>query len=162
MQSTTGGGTTSSGGGDLGPRASGLARFRSAPATWLEALLEDDEEDPLKPNQCLTQLLAGNSPALGSPPDQGLFDANPNPNPSPAFARQNSSPAEFLGEGFYSAYGVTSAKYELPSPGLDISPTSKRGREVEAQNFHSKFSSQLVISLSSVSRFEIRSRNYLI
>lgn len=156
MQSTTGGATGSctsaSGGGGGG--GSGLARFRSAPAAWLEALLEDEEEDPLKPNQCLTQLLAGTSA-----PDQGLFE----PNPSAAFQRQNSSPAEFLaasgiGDGFYSNYAINS------SSSLEISPTSKRAREVEAQNFPAKFSPQLVFVLfeTSVSRFRIRIRNYSI
>lgn len=145
MQSTTGAGATgsrSSGGGTGG----GLARFRSAPAAWLEALLEDDEEDPLKPNHCLTQLLAADSSDLDSPADQPLFD----PNPSPAFHRQNSSPAEFLaasgiGEGFYTAYALNS------SPTLDISPTSKRAREVDPQNFSPKFSPQLKREGSGVS-----------
>ncbi|KAG7025210.1 Transcription factor bHLH80, partial [Cucurbita argyrosperma subsp. argyrosperma] len=144
MQSTTGGATGSRSGG--GGSGGGLARFRSAPAAWLEALLEDEEEDLLRPNQCLTQLLAGNSSDLDSPADQALFE----PNPSAGFQRQNSSPAEFLGasgigEGFYSSYAINS------SAALEISPTSKRGREVDAQNFPPKFSPQLKREGSGVS-----------
>lgn len=150
MQSTTGGATGSRSGG--GGSGGGLARFRSAPAAWLEALLEDEEEDLLRPNQCLTQLLAGNSSDLDSPADQALFETNP----SAGFQRQNSSSAEFLGasgigEGFYSSYAINS------SAALEISPTSKRGREVDAQNFPPKFSPQLVIILfrTSVLRFPV-------
>ncbi|KAL5558421.1 hypothetical protein UlMin_034632 [Ulmus minor] len=133
MQPTPGGSSSSGGGGGVNR---GLARFRSAPATWLEALLEDEEEDPLKPTQCLTQLLAENSPSsssrtshlpFGSSADPGSFDAG--------FLRQNSSPADFLGsstgvsEGFFSNFGIP-ASFDLASPNINASPTgSKRGRE---------------------------------
>uniref|UniRef100_A0A9I9DQV0 BHLH domain-containing protein n=1 Tax=Cucumis melo TaxID=3656 RepID=A0A9I9DQV0_CUCME len=147
MQSTTGAAATATASSRTSGGGPGLARFRSAPAAWLEALLEDDEEDPLKPNPCLTQLLAANSSDLVSAPgDHPLFD----PNPSPAFHRQNSSPPEFLApsgiaEGFYTSYPLNS------SPTLDISPTSKPATDVDAQNFFPKFSPQLKREGSGVS-----------
>ncbi|XP_030951623.1 transcription factor bHLH80 isoform X2 [Quercus lobata] len=118
MQPTPGG-RSSSGGGGSGELSGGggLARFRSAPATWLEALLEEekpvdqkeekeeeeeeeeeeDEEDPLKPTQSLTQLLASSAD-----PSLLVFDSN--------IFRQNSSPAEFFGnsdsETYFSNFGL--------------------------------------------------------
>ncbi|KAI3758647.1 hypothetical protein L6452_06215 [Arctium lappa] len=73
---------TGSGGGG------GLSRFRSAPATWLEALLDSEEEDviidPPKPT------IATSRPSYVDP---NLFL------PSPVVGlRQNSSPAEFLSQ----------------------------------------------------------------
>ncbi|GAB2291169.1 hypothetical protein Dimus_025428 [Dionaea muscipula] len=65
MQSSTGAGGNdlNRGGGGGAGGVGGLARFRSAPASWLEAFLDD--EDPLKPSKAhggLTQLLtAGTS-----------------------------------------------------------------------------------------------------
>lgn len=155
MQSTTGAAATATASSRTSGGGPGLARFRSAPAAWLEALLEDDEEDPLKPNPCLTQLLAANSSDLVSAPgDHPLFD----PNPSPAFHRQNSSPPEFLApsgiaEGFYTSYPLNS------SPTLDISPTSKPATDVDAQNFFPKFSPQLVIILFATFCFTIPTRD---
>lgn len=127
MQPTPGS-RSSSGGGGSGELSGGggLARFRSAPATWLEALLEEekpvdqkeqkegneeegeeedeeegeedeDEEDPLKPTQSLTQLLASSAD-----PNLLVFDSN--------IFRQNSSPAEFFGnsdsEAYFSNFGL--------------------------------------------------------
>lgn len=145
MQSTHGGGSGGGGGGGEVSR-SGLSRIRSAPATWIETLLEDDEEEGLKPNLCLTDLLTGNSTGITSrdsfefpsPVEQGLY------NHQGGFHRQNSSPADFLSssgdgtDGFFSNFGIP-ANYDYLSPNVDISPTSKRSREIEAQ-----FSSQLV------------------
>ena len=56
MQSTHISGGSSGGGGGGGGEVSrsGLSRIRSAPATWIETLLEEDEEEGLKPNLCLT------------------------------------------------------------------------------------------------------------
>lgn len=140
-----GGGGGGGGSGELS--RGGLARFRSAPATWLEALLEEDEEDPLKPNQNLTQLLVSNSPstrnsvpcAASSPlVEPGLFEpAN--------FQRQNSSPADFLGnsglgsDGYFSSFRIPS-NYEY----MDVSPSGKRAREVELQHPSAKYPPQLV------------------
>ncbi|XP_023645823.1 transcription factor bHLH80 isoform X2 [Capsella rubella] len=61
MQSTNvGGGSGDCGGGGGEMSRSGLSRIRSAPATWIETLLEEeDEEEGLKPNLCLTELLTG-------------------------------------------------------------------------------------------------------
>lgn len=145
MQPTAAGSSSSGGGGNELSRG-GLARFRSAPATWLEALLEEDEEDPLKPNQCLTQLLTANSgtPAtrtsvpFSSSADPGFFEPA-------AFPRQNSSPADFLGigsDGYFSNFGI-SANYEYLSPNIDVSLGSKRARGADTQYPSAKFSSQL-------------------
>ncbi|XP_038998297.1 transcription factor bHLH80-like isoform X1 [Hibiscus syriacus] len=141
----------SGGGGGEGSRA-GLTRFRSAPATWLEALLEEDEEDALKPNQCLTQLLTGNSstiptirnplPFPNSPDPAGLFEPS-------GFLRQNSSPADFLGnnsaaasDAYFSNFGVA-ANYDYLSPNMDVSPSSKTASELDTQFPPTKFHSQL-------------------
>lgn len=160
MQPTPGGGSSSSGGGGGGSGGGlsrgGLARFRSAPATWLEALLEDEEEDPLKPNQCLTQLLTENSPAPST--RSSLPFASPLADPGGSFdggfLRQNSSPADLLGnssglsEGYFSNFGIP-ANFDFPPPGVDVSSSTsggKRAREAEAQHFSPKLSPQLVNS----------------
>ena len=154
MQPTPAG--TSGSGGELS--RGGLARFRSAPATWLEALLEGEEEedDPLKPNQSLTQLLAGSnsstptsrgdSVSFASSADPGLFESGS----SAGFFRQNSSPAEFLGnsgvgsDGYFSNFGIP-PNYNFVSQSIDSPPGNKRPREVEAQHLTAaKFPSQLV------------------
>ncbi|XVE55030.1 hypothetical protein DITRI_Ditri03aG0128400 [Diplodiscus trichospermus] len=157
MQPTPGGSSISSGGGGEVSR-SGLARFRSAPATWLEALLEEEDEDPLKPNQCLTQLLTADSatptarnsvpfPNSADPAGPGLFEPT-------GFHRQNSSPADFLGNSSASAsnacfsnFGVP-ASYDYSSPPIDVSPSSKRARELDTQYPPTKFQSQLKGELS--------------
>ncbi|KAL9683031.1 hypothetical protein QQ045_014844 [Rhodiola kirilowii] len=127
-------GTTICIGGTGGPglsRSSGrLARFRSAPVTWLEALLEDDDDEgegvddsleALKPTESLTQLLSSsslhpiNSSGGGSPlrtsagfdvagGHLGMFESST----AAAFLRQNSSPMDlFTGgyDGFFANYG---------------------------------------------------------
>ncbi|XP_048330988.2 transcription factor bHLH80 [Ziziphus jujuba] len=156
MQSTPGGSSSSGGGGGVGGGVSrvGLARFRSAPASWLEALLDDEEEDPLKPNQCLTQLLADNTPAPSSTNTVPFApSADPGGSFEAGFARQNSSPADFLGnssgssETYFSNFGIP-ANFDLVSPNINVSSTtgSKRVREGEAQpaqHFSPKLSSQL-------------------
>ncbi|KAK8492175.1 hypothetical protein V6N13_031804 [Hibiscus sabdariffa] len=159
MKPTPAGSSSSSGGDGGGGEGSrvGLARFRSAPATWLEALLEEDEEDPLKPNQCLTQLLTGNSstiptirnplPFPNSADPAGLFEPS-------GFQRQNSSPADFLGnnsaavaaaaasDAYFSSFGVAS-NFDYLSPTMDVSPSSKRASELDTQFPPTKFRSQL-------------------
>nr|CAA8286918.1 Unknown [Brassica rapa]CAA8287885.1 Unknown [Brassica rapa]CAA8392502.1 Unknown [Brassica rapa]CAA8404182.1 Unknown [Brassica rapa]VDC61101.1 unnamed protein product [Brassica rapa] len=146
MQSThSGGGGEGGGGGGGDVSRGGLSRIRSAPATWIETLLEDDEEDDLKPNLCLTELLTGNSAGLTSPDtfdfpssvEQGLY------NHQSGFYRQNSSPADFLSGSGATTDGVLSnfeipANYDYLPPNVNISPGSKRSREIEAQ-----FSSQM-------------------
>ncbi|KAK3229779.1 hypothetical protein Dsin_001660 [Dipteronia sinensis] len=123
MQPTAAGSSSSSGGGGGGGggelNRGGLARFRSAPATWLEALLEEEEEDPLKPNQCLTQLLSS-----GGGGDPGLTQFE-------QFQRQNSSPADLF-DGYFSNFGIP-ASYDYLSPNIDESPSSKRPREEDTQ-----------------------------
>ncbi|KAL1202334.1 Transcription factor bHLH80 [Cardamine amara subsp. amara] len=146
MQSShVGGGSSggSSGGGGGGELSrSGLARIRSAPATWIETLLEEeDEEEGLKPNLCLTELLTGNSTGITSR-DSFEFPSPVEYNHQTGFHRQNSSPADFLSgsgagtDGFFSNFGIP-ANYDYLSPNVDISPT-KRSSDMETQ-----FSSQL-------------------
>ncbi|XP_038683690.1 transcription factor bHLH81-like [Tripterygium wilfordii] len=137
MQRTTDGSSGGSGGGGGAELSQGgLARFRSAPATWLEALLEDELEQP---SQGLTQLLVANSPAIeresfayaSSADTGGFFHAGP----SSSLPRQNSSPADFLvkREEYYSNYGISS-DYESVPPSLETSSAAKRFREVQLQN----------------------------
>lgn len=152
MQSTHVGDGSGDGGGGGEMSRSGLSRIRSAPATWIETLLEEDEEEGLKPNLCLTELLTGNnnnnnsggitsrdSFEFPSSVEQGLYSNHQ----GGGFHRQNSSPADFLSgsgagsDGFFSNFGIP-ANYDYLSPNVDISPT-KRSRDMEAQ-----FSSQLV------------------
>ncbi|KAL6179156.1 hypothetical protein ACLB2K_050672 [Fragaria x ananassa] len=89
----------------------GLGRFCSAPASWLEALLEDEEEDPLKPTQCLTDLLADSCGGPTSSAAVGFGSSEVVADPAAGFLRQNSSPADFVGnssggsEGYFSGFG---------------------------------------------------------
>ncbi|XWS21935.1 hypothetical protein CRYUN_Cryun30bG0099300 [Craigia yunnanensis] len=149
MKPTSGGSSSSTGGGEVS--RGGLARFRSAPATWFEAFLEEEEEDPLKPNQCLIQLLTTNStttttrnsvPFPNSADPAGLFEPT-------CYHRQNSSPADFLGnnsaaasDAYFSNFGVP-ANYDYLSPTIDVSPSSKRTRELDTQYPPTTFQSQL-------------------
>ncbi|KAL6961973.1 hypothetical protein U1Q18_036931 [Sarracenia purpurea var. burkii] len=151
MQPNGGGG---SGGGEL---SRGLARFRSAPATWLEALLETEEEDdPLKPTQFITQLpptssaapTAQNSTAGYVPSaDPGLFAAESSSS-GLGFFRHNSSPADFLAQistsgpdSYFSNFGIPSS-YDYLSSSVDASRSSKRPKEVDSEHSTPKFSLQ--------------------
>lgn len=140
------------GGGGL--RRGGLARFRSAPATWLEALLEDEEEDPLKPTKCLTQLLTddlatssySNSLPFASSADPSSFDVE--------FLRQNSSPSEFIdtfdpiSEEYFSNYGIPASFDSVPPNIINSTAGNKRSSEVGAQqNFSPTLLSQVVSAL---------------
>lgn len=135
-QMQTGPGSSSNSSGGAGPSRGGFARFRSAPATWLEALLEDEQEDPLKPTHCLTQLLAddlgtpscSNSVPFASSTDLSAFDAE--------FLRQNSSPADFIdtlgsiSEAYLPSYGIP-ASFDSVPPNIRNSTTgNKRSGEV--------------------------------
>ncbi|ONI35780.1 hypothetical protein PRUPE_1G554600 [Prunus persica] len=139
MQRAAGG--SSSGGGEVS-RGGGLGRFCSAPATWLEALLEEEEEDPLKPTQCLTELLAENTGATSV----GFGSATVDPVSYEAAAaagflsRQNSSPAEFLGssndgsEGYFSGFGIPAhLDFVSLSPNSSSPSANKRVREVKLE-----------------------------
>ncbi|KAK9713701.1 hypothetical protein RND81_06G045700 [Saponaria officinalis] len=125
------------------PTRPGLSRFRSAPATWLDALLEDD--DPLKPEPdtnhphhhhgTLTQLLTSSGPdpspttsASGqtanfiqpTTPDPGFYGGGGTlPPTSAAFQRMNSSPADFMGaniDGYFPSFGIPANSYDfIPS-----------------------------------------------
>ncbi|KAG8660809.1 transcription factor bHLH81 isoform X1 [Manihot esculenta] len=154
MQPTPSGSGNSSGGDGGGGELNrgGLARFRSAPATWLEALLEDEEEeDLLKPNQTLTQLLASNTPSTRNsvPFASSSISVEPGNLFEPTgFKRQNSSPADFLGnsglgsDGYFSSFGIPS-NYDYMSPNMDVSPSGKRAREVELHHPSGRYPSLL-------------------
>ncbi|XP_012848299.1 PREDICTED: transcription factor bHLH80 isoform X1 [Erythranthe guttata] len=122
--------SSSSGGG-------GLARYRSAPATWLEALLESDDEQP-------PQLLLDTPNAEDI--DLELFESTSGGGLS-NFLRMNSSPADFL-----SLLSNSEAYFpNLPIPGnhfdyVSSPPPAKRPRQAEDLD---KLSPKLVSSSSS-------------
>ncbi|KAH9626390.1 hypothetical protein KSS87_009076 [Heliosperma pusillum] len=139
----------------------GLARFRSAPASWLDALLEED--DPLKlsgqpPHHqtTLTQLLTSTGPTTSpvhpgrtgnfiqpTTPDPGFYDhvagnsAPPATTSTTSFQRMNSSPADFLGgniDGYFAGIGIPATSYDFSGGGggsSDVSPSRKRLREAD-------------------------------
>uniref|UniRef100_A0A5B6ZYB1 Putative Basic helix-loop-helix DNA-binding superfamily protein isoform 2 n=1 Tax=Davidia involucrata TaxID=16924 RepID=A0A5B6ZYB1_DAVIN len=145
----------SRGGGGSGELSRGLARFRSAPATWLEALLESEEEDDLlKPShECLTPTNSATPTTRNSAcsyvsaSDPGLLDASSAAS-GLGFLRQNSSPAEFLAQissgsdGYFSNFGIP-ANYDYLSSTIDSPPSGKRPREVDSEHPSAKFLSQL-------------------
>ncbi|KAL0432120.1 UNVERIFIED_CONTAM: Transcription factor [Sesamum latifolium] len=124
MQPPRGSGTTelsrSSGAG-----GGGLARYRSAPATWLEALLESDDD------QSEVVLDIPKPPSTAAPSDLDLdFLESTSAAGLTNFLRQNSSPAEFLSllndsDGYFSNLGIP-ATYDYVS-----SSSAKRAREAE-------------------------------
>ncbi|XP_047950460.1 transcription factor bHLH80-like [Salvia hispanica] len=108
----------------------GLARYRSAPATWLEALLESDEEQVL-PDVVLDIPKPPPPPNASSTAevDLELLESAGGGGFS-NFLRMNSSPAEFLSllnssEGLFSNLGIP-ADYELVPANQ-----GKRAREAE-------------------------------
>ncbi|GAB4861460.1 hypothetical protein Ancab_036662 [Ancistrocladus abbreviatus] len=155
------------GGQELNRGGGGLSRFRSAPATWLEALLEDDltagRDDPLKPlhaHGSLTQLLTAdastssstnkaalaatrNSASYIPAADPGLLETG-GAHSNLSFHRQNSSPAEFLTghiDGYFSSFGIpASYDYIGSSPaGAELSHSGKRFREGDSEHPSAKF-----------------------
>ncbi|XP_075100864.1 transcription factor bHLH80 isoform X3 [Nicotiana tabacum] len=133
---------------------SGLSRYRSAPATWLEALLESDTENevvlnpsspilhsPNKPpphpsttQQQLPELVKPETRFTGDP---GLFESGGSSN----FLRQQSSPAEFLShinsDGYFSSYGIPSSLNYISQP-------IKRPREDDSESSPRKLSAHLL------------------
>uniref|UniRef100_A0A7N0TMF5 BHLH domain-containing protein n=1 Tax=Kalanchoe fedtschenkoi TaxID=63787 RepID=A0A7N0TMF5_KALFE len=163
MQPTPGGSSSSSGDGGLSRGR--LARFRSAPASWLEALLEDDDEgegvddslDALKPTETLTQLLSSSNPITSSPAvsslrnscgvdvagaDPGLFEPS-----NAAFLRQNSSPADLFAGGYdgpFSNYSMSSAGYDyLSTPPPTAAKRLRDHPNSQHQHYSATFSAQL-------------------
>ncbi|KAL9245474.1 hypothetical protein vseg_019121 [Gypsophila vaccaria] len=145
------------------PTRPGLARFRSAPATWLDALLDDDlHADPLKHEPdtnnlgSLTQLLTSPDPNPASSgraasfiqpttPDSAFYAAGSGGAPS-AFQRMNSSPAEFMGgniDGYFSSFGIPSSSYDFAAAAGgsggggssgEVSPAVGQRRELTTAN----------------------------
>ncbi|KAL3513416.1 hypothetical protein ACH5RR_026133 [Cinchona calisaya] len=146
----------------------GLARYRSAPATWLEALLENDDDDDIVLD---TPVLApsSNKPPLHPPSssaqstqqqpnsvennnsryaaDLGLLDSVGNGGGGlSGLLRQNSSPAELLSDGYFSSFEIP-ANYDflMGSSPVNVSSESpsKRPRESDSDNPSPKASSQV-------------------
>ncbi|KAK4490042.1 hypothetical protein RD792_000696 [Penstemon davidsonii] len=123
MQSASGGGGTEfsrRGGGGGG----GLVRYRSAPATWLEALLESEDE------QVDVVLELPKPPPPNTDSDLEFLESSAGGGGLSNFLRQNSSPAEFLSllnnsDGYFSSLGIP-ADFDYVSP-----PLTKRAREAE-------------------------------
>ncbi|KAI3726579.1 hypothetical protein L1987_66377 [Smallanthus sonchifolius] len=127
MQPTGGGG----GGG-------GLSRFRSAPATWLEALLESEEEedviiDPPKPTLTPHTSISTATADTSKPTfvDPNLLI------PNPIGLRQNSSPAEFLSQ-------INNPDAFLPNyPTANFDDYLSSSRDIGLDNQQPKFTTQL-------------------
>lgn len=136
----------SSGTTELSRSDGGLARYRSAPANWLEALLESEEEKlpDVVPDAPKPPLPNASAPASAA--DLEFLESTGGGGFS-SFLRMNSSPAEFLSllnnsEGFYSNLGLQ-ASYDYAS-----APTAKRPREAEdLDNLPQKGSSTLVVCI---------------
>ncbi|MFS7973038.1 putative transcription factor bHLH family [Helianthus anomalus] len=142
MQPTHGG--TSGGSGGTG---TGLSRFRSAPATWLEALLESEEEDVIidPPKPTLTPPIVPHVHQHTSIATTTTSDTKPtfvDPNlliPNPIGLRQNSSPAEFLSQ-------INNPDAFLPNystAGFDDYLSSSRDIGGGLDNQRAKFTTQL-------------------
>lgn len=106
----------------------GLARYRSAPATWLEALLESDEEQQPE----VVSDIPKAPPNVSEPDiDLELFESTGGGGGGLSnFLRMNSSPADFLSllnnsDGYFSNLGIP-GNYDYAS-----SPSAKRAREAE-------------------------------
>ncbi|CAN4099947.1 unnamed protein product [Withania somnifera] len=145
-----------------GAGGGGLSRFRSAPATWLEALLESDTENDVVLNPHSPILHTSNKPpphpsstshnlpelkleieAVTGAGDLGMFESGGSSN----FLRKNSSPAEFLShirsDGYFSSYGIPSS-LDYVSSSVDVSSQSaKRSRQGDSASFPGKLSSHL-------------------
>nr|WIE96059.1 basic helix-loop-helix transcription factor [Loropetalum chinense var. rubrum] len=162
MQPTAAGSSSGGGGAELS-RGGQLARFRSAPASWLETLLEGEEEeaedDPLKPNHSLTQLLSSNSTAPTTrsssnfvpSADPGLFDSGSAASSS-VFLRQNSSPADFPSsagyDGYFSGFGIP-PNYDYLSPSaasVEVASVGKRPRDDPSARFLSHLKEEQIQS----------------
>lgn len=151
MQPTSGGGGGGGGGSELS--RGGLARFRSAPATWLEALLESEEEDVIDPPKPLSYPLTPPGLATRTPSsssaasyvDPLLLSSAASPSGISNFLRQNSSPAEFLtqissaSDGYFSNFGIPSNYDYLSSSPLHVSTSGKLSRDLDLDDPPSKF-----------------------
>lgn len=119
----------SSGSSELNRSDGGLARFRSAPATWLEALLESEDEKLPEVVVDAPKPPLPNASAPASASDLEFLESTGGGGFS-SFLRMNSSPAEFLSllnnsEAYYSNLGIP-ANYDYAS-----GTTAKRPREAE-------------------------------
>ncbi|GAA0159677.1 basic helix-loop-helix transcription factor [Lithospermum erythrorhizon] len=158
-----------------------LQRFNSAPATWLEALLEselDNNEVILDPPPTTASTSSPpRKPPIHPPPPRTPPSSSLSRHPSAdlsfldsvssvgggglsGFLRQNSSPAQFLSathsEGYFSGFGVPATiDYLLPSSTLTQSP-SKRPRGMDLETTTSKLaSSTMKVEQSSESQGDI-------
>ncbi|KAL9254421.1 Transcription factor bHLH80-like protein [Drosera capensis] len=134
------------------PPSSSLARFRSAPAasSWLDALLDTDEDaDPLKPLG-FTHLLTSGSPSTTNTSastsysipsaHMGFPDLNSGGSGNNlSFQRQNSSPAELFGNqgdhGYFSGFEIPASYEYLSGEAVETSGKRARGSEERASRF---------------------------
>lgn len=124
MQDTAGGGGGGGGGSEL-TRASGLARFRSAPATWLDALLEDDDSlklsgphNPTHHQGGLTQLLTAGTIATTSSSGGGgggPSSSVPSSRPAPSSYIPAADPGFYEGGGAQQQAANTAAFQRMNS-----------------------------------------------
>ncbi|GER38673.1 basic helix-loop-helix (bHLH) DNA-bindingsuperfamily protein [Striga asiatica] len=119
--------------GELSRSDGGLARYRSAPATWLEALLEsDDEQQQPEPDEAGLDIPKPPAEAPASDVDLALLESTgASAGGLSNFLRMNSSPAEFLSllndsEGYFPNLGVPAGYGFAPA-----SPPAKRARDAE-------------------------------
>ncbi|CDP10678.1 unnamed protein product [Coffea canephora] len=166
MQPAGGGGVGLSRGLGGGGGGGGLARFRSAPATWLEALLENDDDNdvvldppvlasssnkpPLHPPASSpvqsTQQQQSSAASSRYAADLGMLDTvGSGGGGLSGLLRQNSSPAELLSDGYFSNFGIPANYDNFLMSSLDVSSESpsKRPREADSNNPSPKASSQV-------------------
>nr|GMD63792.1 transcription factor bHLH81-like [Ipomoea batatas]GMD70772.1 transcription factor bHLH81-like [Ipomoea batatas] len=173
MQPESGGGGGGGSGGSEPSRGAGLTRFRSAPATWLEALLDSDTENdvvldppPILPSSSKppphphSQPLPTPSAQLKQPSvggsgsryaaDLGLFESGGGGGEAASglsnFVRQNSSPAEFLSQissDIFFPGFGAPPSYDYLSSPIDVAQSAKRPREADSQSPSAKLSSPL-------------------
>jgi len=163
-----GGGGASGGANEFSRVGGGLARFRSAPTTWLDALLEDDDSlklsGPHHPGGLTELLTAGTtSPDPGPGPsgrstapyvdppaaDPGFFARGGGGQSNVAFHRMNSSPADFLSgavDGYFSSFGNIPASYDFAGSSVDVSPVGKRLRDADSDQASPSFNPHRVSS----------------
>ncbi|OVA05214.1 Myc-type [Macleaya cordata] len=154
------------GGGGGGEPNRGLTRFWSAPSTWLDTLIQPEEETPVPPHQShnLPQIPTLRNSTNFPSPAPTFFDTTTGGADAAAdlgFLRQNSSPAELLAnltslpavgtDGYISSFGG-SGNYDYLSSSLDF-PNTKRFRESEFQKEPPKISPQLKGEQSGFSSF---------
>ncbi|GFP81272.1 transcription factor bhlh80 [Phtheirospermum japonicum] len=136
-----------SGSSELSQNDVGLARYRSAPATWLEALLESDDEQQ-QPHDVVLDIPKPPPKAPAPAPDIDLeLLESTGAGGLSNFLRMNSSPAEFLSllsdsEGYFPNLGVP-ANYGYAREAEDLNKLSSSSSTAplkieEGEQFHGR------------------------